>query len=675
MLLDVDEPVWHPCWRLDRGKSLVTRRAVVCLVLLALTGWSTAAANATPGFFTGVVEQHSTLGGPVQTSFADLGLGSAYVWVHWASGHALSDEDVASVTDTAGALPPGTRVVVGVGGPGRRDGVPAVPLDAATRDEYCGFVRELLDRVPAVRDVVLWNEPNKTAGWAPQYDGSEAGAASVAPAAYVALLARCWDVLHAFRADVNVIAPNTSPNGNDNPAAPSNISHSPAQFIRQMGLAYRASGRTARIFDTVAHHAYGIAPRERPWRSHLDEKWISQGDWSRLMSALTEAFSGTGQAIPGQCFGGACVWIWYTEAGFQTTPADGKAPAYSGTEPTPNVIPDDVGGDPPGGPIATFAPDLRAQFVDAVDLAACQPYVQAFFNYRLLDDAPLAEWQSGLLWADGTRKSSYAYAKAAIAAAHAGTVDCGTLKGGPAPTPESVPPAAPAGLVASPGVKKITLSWRPNSDPDVLGYYVERGPSPSGPWTRLTQTPVSAAGFTDTVPNGETRHYAVRAVDTADNESGLSSSACGTPTGARATYAPATVHVRAGRARGGVTPARLAANDARRIEVAGGPRGRTYRASLEAGIPLPRCARAPERLRLELDLSALPDGARAAVTVLRAGRWTTVGAFRAGTHDRSRSLAVPLRAAARGRVAARVTVTGVAPFRARVDVLRLAVSS
>jgi len=653
----------------------VKRRAAVCLVLLALTGWLTAGANATPGFFTGVVEQPPTLAGSAQTSFADLGVGAAYVWVHWASGHALSDEDVASVTDTVDALPPGARVVVGVGGPGLRDGVPATPLDAAARDEYCGFVRELLDRVPEVRDVVIWNEPNKTAGWAPQYDGAEAGAASRAPAAYVALLARCWDVLHAFRPDVNVIAPNTSPNGNDNPAAASNISHSPTQFIRQMGLAYRASGRTTRIFDTVAHHAYGVSPRERPWIVHGDSRQISEGDWSRLMSALSEAFSGTGQAIPGQCFGGGCVWIWYTEAGFQTIPATGKESAYSGTEPTANVIPDDVGGDPPGGPIGSFAPDLRAQFVDAVRLAACQPYVQAFFNYRLLDDTPLGDWQSGLLWADGTRKSSYTYAKAAIAAAHAGTVDCGGLKGGPAPTPESVPPAPPAGLVASPGVKKVTLAWKPNSDPDVLGYYVERAASPSGPWTRLTPAPLSAPGFTDSVPNGETRHYAVRAVDTADNESGRSSPACGTPTGTRATYAPAAVHVRSGRALRGIAPTRLAWNDGVRIELAAGPRGRGHRASLEAAVRLPRCARAPKRLRLELDLSSLPAGARVGATVRVSGRWKRVGSFRAGARDRARSLALPLEAAAGGRLTARVAAVAADGFRLRLDLVRLAVGS
>jgi hypothetical protein len=637
----------------------VKRRAVVCVCLLALAGVLAVPAYATPGFFTGVVEQEPALSGPAQASFADLGLGGAYVWVHWASGHPLTDADVASVTDTVDALPPGARVVVGVGGPGLRDGLPATPLDAATRDEYCGFVRDLLDRVPEVRDVVLWNEPNKTAGWAPQYDGTTAGAASLAPAAYVALLARCWDVLHAFRSDVNVIAFNTSPSGNDNAAAPSNISHSPSQFILRMGTAYRASGRQKRIFDTVAHHPYGVSPRERPWIAHGSEKQISEGDWSRLMSALTFAFAGTKQAIPGQCFGGSCVWIWYTEAGFQTTVPPVKEPFYSnGPESEDKAVPDDAGGEPlpfdPGAP----GPDQRTQLADALALASCQPYVQAFFNYRLLDDADLKLWQSGLLWTDGTPKASYAYAKTAIAQAHAGTVDCDALKGGPAPAAETTAPGRPAAVKAHPGVNRVVLTWKRGGDLDVMGYVVERAPSAHGPWTRLASDPVSAPRFTDHVPNGKTRHYAVRAVDTAENVSGRSKPTCGTPTPAKAKYAPAA--------------RKLRANDARRAVLAG-----SGHAALRVAIRLPKCARTPRRLRLELDLSAAPAGVSFAVSARAAGtrRWSSGGHGTAGARDRAFSLALPRKVGTGRTVIVRLAASAPRPFRLRVDLLRLAVTS
>jgi hypothetical protein len=618
--------------------------------VLALAGGGAAPAHATPGFFTGVVEEPSRIVDPAASaSFADLGLGAAYVWVHWASGHPLDDADVDSVRDTVHALPPGARVVVGVGGPGLRDGLPAVPLDDAARDEYCSFVGELLERVPSIRDVVLWNEPNKTAGWAPQYDGATAGSASLAPAAYVALLARCWDVLHGLRPDVNVIAGNTSPNGNDNPAAPSNISHSPAQFIREMGIAYRASGRTKRIFDTFAHHPYGASPRERPWVVHGNVKQISEGDWGRLTGALSEAFVGTGQARPGECFGGGCVWIWYTESGFQTTVPDSQPGYVNGPESEDKAVPDDAGGEPLPFDPAAPGPDQRTQLEDAIALASCQPYVQAFFNYRLVDDADLKLWQSGLLWTQGGHKASYGYAKAAIAAAHAGTVDCSALKGGPAPTPESVPPVRPAGLRAHPGVRRVRLTWRANTDPDVLGYHVLRAPARSGPWTRVTSTPVSGTSFMDAVRNGRTRYYALRAVDTVENLSDRSGTVCATPTAAKARYGPASV--------------RLRANDGRRVTVAG---------RLEAAIRLPRCARAPKHLRLELDLSALRAGARAAVTVRVHGRWKAAGSFAVGTRDGARAVRLPLAAAASGRVSVRLSA---ATSGLRVDLLRLAVTS
>jgi len=102
---------------------------------------------------------------------------------------------------------------------------------------------------------VIGNEANAPFFWWPQYnaDGSDAS-----PAAYEALLARCYDVLHAYRAGINVAAPATSPHGNDNPFAKDNISHSPTTFVQGMAAAYKASGRMQRIFDTVVHHPYGL---------------------------------------------------------------------------------------------------------------------------------------------------------------------------------------------------------------------------------------------------------------------------------------------------------------------------------------------------------------------------------------------------------------------------------
>src|SRR5205807_901043 len=124
---------------------------------------------------------------------------------------------------------------------------------------------------------------------------------------------RCWDALHAVRRGVNVIAA-SSPRGNDNPSASSNVSHSPVNFYLKLGEAYRASGRRLPIFDTVGHNPYPSSNAERPWTRHPASTTIGEGDYDKLMSVLEEAFGGTAQPLPGE----GRVSIWYMEQGFET---------------------------------------------------------------------------------------------------------------------------------------------------------------------------------------------------------------------------------------------------------------------------------------------------------------------------------------------------------------------
>src|SRR5207249_2327254 len=78
---------------------------------------------------------------------------------------------------------------------------------------------------PGVADVVIWNEANSVRFWRPQR-----GAA----AAYEALLADCYDELHAVRKRLNVVT-STAPHDD------------PGRFVTALGAAYRASGRHERI--------------------------------------------------------------------------------------------------------------------------------------------------------------------------------------------------------------------------------------------------------------------------------------------------------------------------------------------------------------------------------------------------------------------------------------------
>jgi hypothetical protein len=87
---------------------------------------------------------------------------------------------------------------------------------------------------------------------------------------------------------------------------------------------------------------------------------------------------------------------------------------------------------------------------------------------------------------------------------------------------DTFPPATPTGLVAIPNIQQpasIDLSWEPNSEPDLAGYYVYRR-TPSTPATRLTPTPLAGPAFRDTTATpGQRYTYTVTAIDTSGNES------------------------------------------------------------------------------------------------------------------------------------------------------------
>jgi fibronectin type 3 domain-containing protein len=92
------------------------------------------------------------------------------------------------------------------------------------------------------------------------------------------------------------------------------------------------------------------------------------------------------------------------------------------------------------------------------------------------------------------------------------------------------PPSAPSGLEAVPGGvsaadRSIDLSWTPNSDADLAGYFVYRQDidphgAVTGTVTRLNTTPVVGPAYRDqTALAGRRYAYHVTAVDTAGNES------------------------------------------------------------------------------------------------------------------------------------------------------------
>jgi hypothetical protein len=375
---------------------------VLGLALIAVAA-TPAAALAGRGLVVGVNEDAVKWRPGISSTANDLGLGYYRVTQRWEPGR--SQPSAADAASIAAALrnAGSQKVLLSVFGSAN-----AAPVSLSSRTAYCSFVSSLLDRYPQVAAVNIWNEANLSYFWKPQFGHK---GTSAAPAAYAALLARCYDAIKSRHPSVRVIT-SISPRGNDNPRARSNISHSPGSFIKKMGQAYRRSHRRARIFDAWGQNVYGGSSKERPWARHRVD--IGQGDYARLLSYLKSAFGGTRQPVPGQ----KDVRIWYLEGGFQTSVA-AKRSFYGSSETDRSVVA------PLGKP---SQPDQASQLTDAVRLAYCQPAVGAFFNFLLADEPSLRGWQSGVLFSDWTPKPSYQAFKRVIAEVNSRRVDCAKLK-------------------------------------------------------------------------------------------------------------------------------------------------------------------------------------------------------------------------------------------------------
>jgi fibronectin type 3 domain-containing protein len=106
---------------------------------------------------------------------------------------------------------------------------------------------------------------------------------------------------------------------------------------------------------------------------------------------------------------------------------------------------------------------------------------------------------------------------------------------------DTFPPKPPTGLATIPGASDaangspaasyIDLSWEPNSETDLTGYFVYRqlarpNGDPQGPLAKLTSLPIATPSYRDVaVAPGQRYIYSVTAVDASGNESAPSAKA------------------------------------------------------------------------------------------------------------------------------------------------------
>jgi len=274
------------------------------------------------------------------------------------------------------------------------------PTTDSQQDVYAHFLATLARDLPTVDGFAVWNEPNLNTFWLDQY--GDTGDDIAAPA-YEALLARTYDALKAVSPRIKVYGGNLAPRGFEDADSP-RPTHSPTQFIRDMGTAYRETGRTKPIMDVFALHPYQTRSAIPPGQPHTGTS-LGFGDYDQLVALLGEAFDGTAQP-------GSDLSIAYTEFGVQSLIPPAAQGSYTNLD-------SPLGGD--AVPEKTQA-DYYAQ---AFELAACQPNVVAVYIFHLFDEADLNRWQSGPYYTDTKPKSSLdAIASAAKKARDGKLADC-----------------------------------------------------------------------------------------------------------------------------------------------------------------------------------------------------------------------------------------------------------
>ena len=187
-------------------------------------------------------------------------------------------------------------------------GSATTPLTPAARAEFSSYVAQLVRSLPSVDDVIVGNEPNLNRFWLPQFGP---GGEDVAAPAYLSLLAETYDAVKSEREEVRVWGGATAPRGIDRPGT-GRDTHSPTTFIRDLGTAYRASGRTAPVMDGFVHHPYAESSRVPLDQPHPRTTTIGLADYDKLVGLLGAAFDETEQA-------GSELPILYGEIGVETS--------------------------------------------------------------------------------------------------------------------------------------------------------------------------------------------------------------------------------------------------------------------------------------------------------------------------------------------------------------------
>ena len=266
------------------------------------------------------------------------------------------------------------------------------PTTQAAADSFCSYAVQVMQRYTYVKKVIIGNEPNQPRFWQPVFNGDGSPAS---PAAMEVVLASCYDKLKAFDSSIDDIGVGMSPRGNDDPTASSNSSMSPVRWIAALGKAYRASGRSAPLFDEWSWHCY---PNVNTDEVETGYAWPNTGcvNAARVKLALWDAFHGTGQPVtagyPSAVRRSASIFdslkTFIDETGWQVDTS--TLSGYTNTENVP-----------------TIDENKQAQdYEKLVHIANCEPTLTDFHIFHEIDESDRTGFQSGVLHVDSSERPS-----------------------------------------------------------------------------------------------------------------------------------------------------------------------------------------------------------------------------------------------------------------------------
>lgn len=343
-------------------RTLAPSAALLCLGL-ALAGAGAGAATSTPRVLYGVNDDawlvHGS--GTLESRLDDLDrLGADIVryTIRWDRVARVQPRTPREHTDGAyrwsesdavlrGLRRHGIQALVTLSGtPGWANGGRGSNWAPSSAQSFASFAHAAARRYSWVKHWTIWNEPNRSTFLRP----------TTARTYVQKLLNPAYAQLHAVIDGVKVGGGVTAPRAGSAGVAP-------VAWIRAMGAA-RAK------LDAYAHHPYPGRPQlETPWRPKcVNCQTITMADLERLEREVERAFGRTP--------------IWLTEYGYQTNPPD----MFLGVSPEQQAA-----------YVASSA--LRVYRSSSVDMLV-------YFMVR--DDGSPAGWQSGVRYADGSPKPSYA---------------------------------------------------------------------------------------------------------------------------------------------------------------------------------------------------------------------------------------------------------------------------